>query len=295
MNYTVYKHIFPNNKIYIGITNRDVKSRWRKDGKGYINCPRMNNAIQKYGWNNVQHEILYKNLTKEEAEQKEIELIAQYKSNQRDYGYNIANGGNHKGKHSEDTKKKIKNSGASKTFFRKGKPSWNKGIPQSEEAKEKNRLAHLGKKQKKETILKRSKSLKGRKMSEETKMKIKLTKQKHYPNGYKHSKETIKKIQENRSKVRSEEAKKKQSITMKEKYKNGYVCKLKGRPSPCKKSILQYDLDGNFIRKWESISEASKYYGITASRIVLVLKNKRNSTCGYKWIYNNNALGIIIN
>ena len=45
--------------------------------------------------------------TKEEAEQMEIKLIAEYKSNQREFGYNIANGGNTIGKHSEETKRKI--------------------------------------------------------------------------------------------------------------------------------------------------------------------------------------------
>lgn len=225
-NYTVYKHTFPNGKVYIGITCQKVYKRW---GNKYANAPFMKNAIQKYGWENVKHEILFENLTQEEAEQKEIELIAQYKSNQREFGYNIANGGMHRGKTNNETKIKIKESGASKTFFKKGVSSWNKGIPQSDESKEKNRIAHLGKKQSQETILKRSNSLKGHTMSEETKMKIKLTKQKNYPNGYHHSKETIEKIQKNRNKVRSAESKAKQSTTMKEKYKNGYVSPMKGK------------------------------------------------------------------
>ncbi|MBR5303473.1 MAG: GIY-YIG nuclease family protein [Candidatus Gastranaerophilales bacterium] len=286
-NYTVYMHIFPNNKVYIGITNKNVNSRWRKNGVGYTNCPRMNNAINKYGWENVEHKILYEYLTKEEAEQKEIELIAQYKSNYREFGYNIANGGMHKGKCSEETKKKIRNSGASKTFFKKGETSWNKGIPQSSEAKEKNRIAHIGKKQSQETKLKRSKSLKGHRMSEETKLKIKQTKQEHYPNGYRHSIETINKIQENRSKIRSDEAKHKQSNTMREKYKNGYISPMIGRKAINRKPIIQLDLNDNFIREWDCISDASKYYGINSSRICLVLKKKRNQTAGYKWIYKN--------
>lgn len=284
-NYTVYKHIFPNDKVYIGITNKNVNSRWRKNGKGYINSPRMNNAIQKYGWENVKHEILYENLTKEEAEQKEIELIAQYKSNQREFGYNIANGGMHKGKCSEATKNKIKNSGASRTFFKKGEVSWNKGISQSNEAKEKNRISHLGKKQSQETKLKRSKSLKGHKMSEETKLKIKLTKQKHYPNGYHHSTKTINKIQENRSKIRSDVAKHKQANTMREKYKKGYISPMIGRKAVNRKQIIQLDLEGNFIKEWDCIADASKYYGINSSRICLVLKGKRKQTAGQKWVY----------
>ena len=285
-NYTVYMHIFPNNKVYIGITSRkNVNYRWRKNGIGYISSPKMNNAIQKYGWENIKHKILYEHLTKEEAEQKEIELIAQYKSNQREYGYNIANGGMHKGKCSEETKNKIKNSGASKTFFKKGISSWNKGIPQNEKAKEKNRISHLGKKQSEETIRKRANSLKGYKMSEETKLKMKLTKQEHYPNGYHHSKETIEKIKANRSKTRTEEAKKKQSNTMKEKYKNGYISPMIGSKAVNRKPIIQLDLNGNIIKEWDCITEAANYYGISPSRIILVLKGKRNQTIGYKWKY----------
>ena len=92
-NYTVYMHICPNNKKYIGITKLKPKDRW-KNGKSYKTQQLFFRAIQKYGWDNIKHEILFSNLTKEEAEQKEIELIALYKSNQREYRYNVENGGN---------------------------------------------------------------------------------------------------------------------------------------------------------------------------------------------------------
>ena len=105
-NYKVYRHTSPSGKTYIGITRQDVKKRW-ENGRGYKECPAFNKAIKKYGWDNIKHEILFKGLTKEEAEQKEIELIAKYKSNQKQYGYNIENGGNCCGTHSEETKRKI--------------------------------------------------------------------------------------------------------------------------------------------------------------------------------------------
>ena len=103
--YTVYMHIFPNSKKYIGITKQKPKKRWN-NGKGYKHNNYIQNAIQKYGWNNIKHKILFSNLTKEEAEQKEIELIAKYKSNDKNYGYNIENGG-HVNCVSEETKKKL--------------------------------------------------------------------------------------------------------------------------------------------------------------------------------------------
>lgn len=53
--------------------------------------PAIANAIIKYGWNNFKKEILYENLTSEEADAKEIELISFYKKGGK--CYNIASGG----------------------------------------------------------------------------------------------------------------------------------------------------------------------------------------------------------
>lgn len=92
MSYSVYKHTCPNGKIYVGITSKSPARRW-ESGCGYKDNEYFYRAIQKYGWANISHEILFGGLTKEEAEQKEIELIAQYKSNQREYGYNHSTGG----------------------------------------------------------------------------------------------------------------------------------------------------------------------------------------------------------
>ena len=90
--YSVYKHTSPKGKVYIGITSMNPLKRWN-NGRGYKHNSYFYSAIQKYGWENIKHEILFDNLTKEEAEQKEIELIAKYKSNQRGYGYNLTSGG----------------------------------------------------------------------------------------------------------------------------------------------------------------------------------------------------------
>lgn len=130
MSYFVYKHTFPNGKIYIGITNQKPEKRWGK-GNGYRRQPYIYNAIKKYGWLNIKHEILYSGLSKEEAENKETELIAKYKSNQNAFGYNIANGGNSTGTVSEKTKEKISNSLNGRP---KEKPPW-KGKHHSAETK----------------------------------------------------------------------------------------------------------------------------------------------------------------
>lgn len=94
-NWYVYIHIFPNGKKYIGITSQSLKNRWR-DGKGYKEQPIIWKAIQKYGWDNIEHKILFENLSKEEAEKKEKELIKEFDTLiYNNKGYNIQEGGLH--------------------------------------------------------------------------------------------------------------------------------------------------------------------------------------------------------
>lgn len=91
--YSVYVHTNKTNgKKYVGITRIDPKKRWRS-GQGYRGQKLFFYAIKKYGWKNFKHEILYTDLPKEEAEEKEIELIEYYKSNIQEYGYNVDKGG----------------------------------------------------------------------------------------------------------------------------------------------------------------------------------------------------------
>ena len=107
--YTVYKHTSPSGKVYIGITSVEVKRRLQ-NGTNYKNSPHFYKAILKYGLENISHDILYTNLNKEEAEEKDIELIKEYKSNIHEYGYNTESGGNSKGKSSKETREKMSKS-----------------------------------------------------------------------------------------------------------------------------------------------------------------------------------------
>ena len=89
-----------NDKKYIGITYC-VQNRWGKDGSRYLIKKKDGSyvhryfgaAIQKYGWENFKHEILFDGLTQEEAQLKEIELISFYNTNDPSYGYNLTKGG----------------------------------------------------------------------------------------------------------------------------------------------------------------------------------------------------------
>lgn len=87
----VYKHTNQiNNKSYIGITCQKPIYRWGHEGHNYQFQTKFYNAILKYGWNNFSHEILFENLTKQEALEKETELINTYNTVKE--GYNEISG-----------------------------------------------------------------------------------------------------------------------------------------------------------------------------------------------------------
>lgn len=105
--YKVYIHTnINNNKKYVGITCQEMRRR-HDYGRGYKECPRFWNAIQKHGWDAMKTEVVFSGLTKEEAERKEIYLIKKYDTTNAEFGYNIQNGGNVTGTHSELTRYKI--------------------------------------------------------------------------------------------------------------------------------------------------------------------------------------------
>jgi group I intron endonuclease len=145
-----------NGKVYIGITSNKSK-RWIKTGIAYQKCFVFFNAILKYGFNNFEHNVLFENLTKEEACKKEVELIEVYNSTNRRYGYNVSKGGeafmlgykfSDKQKKEMSEKRKGKNKGirvSPESEFKNGhtpndntrkkmskaklgKPTWNKGF-----------------------------------------------------------------------------------------------------------------------------------------------------------------------
>lgn len=91
--YSLYMHIFPNGKKYVGVTSQKPENRWLLNGIGYKGQPFMWKAIQKYGWDNVEHKILETGLIEEEAFQKEVDLINQLNLTDSKYGYNISEGG----------------------------------------------------------------------------------------------------------------------------------------------------------------------------------------------------------
>ena len=138
-----------NGKVYIGQTSQKPEKRW-DNGKGYETSPKFFNAILKYGWDNFQHNILYSNLTANEASQKEQELIKYY--NTIENGYNCEFGGLTNRKHSQETIEKLRQLNLGRNNPNYGKTASketrlkisqsHKNIPHSKEWTEKVAKAH---------------------------------------------------------------------------------------------------------------------------------------------------------
>lgn len=112
--YSVYIHINKiNNKGYVGITKQQPKVRWGKNGYNYLVKkkdgtflhPKFANAILKYGWDNFNHIILEENINPENISEREIFYSEIY--NTLEDGYNNMVGEFKGRKISEETIKKF--------------------------------------------------------------------------------------------------------------------------------------------------------------------------------------------
>lgn len=269
--YCVYKHTSPSGKVYIGITRKNPHERWR-NGRGYIGQSYFWNAIQKYGWENFIHEILHKDLTKEEAEEIEIDLIAYYKSDQRSYGYNIERGGFSPGERSEETKMKISKANRGKVLSEETKEKISQARKEcwKNEDYRKNVTNKLKKYSGKHAIWY------GRRHSEETKQKIREA---HA--GIVVTDETRKKL----SFINSGEGNpfygKKHSVKSIEKMSIAH----KGDKNGFAKMVLQLDKSGTPIKIWNCIQQASKILDVNANSISLCCRGEQKTSGGYRWLY----------
>ena len=64
-NYSVYQHVTPDGLYYFGATN-NIKQRWSGNGARYKTTS-LYPYIEKFGWDNIQHIVLFRDQTKENA------------------------------------------------------------------------------------------------------------------------------------------------------------------------------------------------------------------------------------
>lgn len=105
--YSVYCHQNKiNGKKYFGITCKVPKYRWGHNGHEY--APHyFGRAVDKYGWDNFEHIILYSGLDKDTAIMFEKYLIAEFSTKDRTYGYNLTEGGDGVKNPSEEVRRKL--------------------------------------------------------------------------------------------------------------------------------------------------------------------------------------------
>lgn len=225
--YCLYRHIRldKNECFYVGIGKKSrAYSKFHRN-KHWKNIVNTSQYIV---------EIVFDNLSKEEAIQKEIELIKYYGRVDLKSGslVNLTDGGegNFNALFSEERKRKISKANLGKKLSEQHKLSISK--------------AHLGKKRSEQHKLNMSKGNLGKKRSEEAKEKYSKAKK-----GKKLMKHVIDSI------------KKRQS-----------------------KPILQYDLNNNFIKKWESGVELAKSLHISRNYIRDYCLNIKNHNY-YKFEY----------
>ena len=234
------------------------------------------NKFEKYGWDNIKHEVLFENLTKEEAEEKEKELIALYDSSNRNFGYNIEKGGKAGDRFTPEIIEKMRKAALGRTVSAETRAKISKahkGRIFSEETKKKISQAKMGKTVSEETRRKLSEINKGNKMSEESRKKLSNSKK-----GQKFSEETRKKMSEY-AKHRSPEHLRKLSESNTGK-KKSLEQKMKAWVP-----IVQLDKDGNIIKHYGSATQAFEETGIDKRQINNCCKGRQKTAHGFVWKY----------
>lgn len=267
-NYCVYKHTSPSGKVYIGITHKEPRERW-KNGLGYRTQKRFYRAIVKYGWDSFTHEILFSGLSEQEAKDKEVELIAIYESSDKSHGYNVTLGGESMRGYipPQEVREKISkaNKGRKKPDTMRKRLSMTKtGTRASEEAKRNMSQNHAD-------ISGERNPMYGKNHSAETRQRISETRKRLFAEGVLTQPKKIrppKLTREERAKLISE--------------------RMRGENNPSYGKglgVIQLTLDGEVVREYKTIREAERETGADHVVISRCCKGRVKSAGGFRWKY----------
>lgn len=292
--YKVYAHINKiNDKIYIGQTKYTLKKRYQKTG--YRGCRYFYNAIQKYGWENFDHIVLVENLSLEMSNIIEEELIKKYNTTNHNVGYNIAFGGLNKRQSEETIKRRVE------------KIKGIKRNPLTDEQRRNISIGRTGVKVKPFTQEHRNKMSKsklasknpmyGKHMSDYTKEKLK----EHYNNVFQYNIDGTfirewKCASDASSELGVDVSNISRCCNNITKTSNGYIWRyekdVQDKNDICieneKPKIFQYNKNGEYVAKFNSVREAFELTGIKKTGIRGCLSGRLKSSGGYMWSYNNN-------
>lgn len=307
----IYKITSPSNKIYIG-QSKNIYSRWNayKYFQRDYDCYKKRNknslifkSFKKYGYRNHKFEIL-EICNELELNKKEIFYIKKYNSNVlfgSKIGLNLHEGGNRpptKRKMTEE--EKIKISLKNKENHKLGK--YKKTL---KPILKKDNLGNLIKRYNSKTELYKEENFTDSFFRNNFFEHNKL-----YKNGFCYSFENKNqfkhKIKIKKQKIKKEKVKNKKpkrtheelsvffkKINTGRKHINRKLPKMtdkfkkhiKKLHENNKTKVIQYDLDGNFIKEFSSIKSAAEETNAKYQAIVRVCLGKRKSAYGYKWSY----------
>ena len=256
--YCAYVHINKiDRKIYVGQTiyGDTPNKRWR-NGRGYKDNVYFYRAVQKYGWDNFEHEIIASRLTKEEANNFERLLIATLKTYDNNFGYNLTLGGegllgfclsNEQIQKQKDTMKK---------YF--SNPEYIQRMRDVAPKRKVYQFTLFG-----DFIAEYSSSMDAQRATgihSGDISKCAFGKKSHVKDYIFLFEEDIKNI--------------KQKVD-----KYNHTRKLR------KEKIVQLLPDGTFIKEWDNTSHAGNVLGINYKNIRAVCRNEREYAGGFKWMY----------
>ena len=272
-----------NGKIYIG---QDRNNNPNYYGSGKL----LKLAIRKYGKENFKKEILEECKSEEHLNEREIYWIDKCDSVNRGIGYNISDG-------SKEGDRKIGHEIAKNGIFNYWVEKYGKKEADKRRDSKIEKLRIIGKegtnltkKGRYNIWLEKYGKIEADRRHEEWRLKISQFQQYKLENGWKHSDDAKKKISKARLGTRLSEETKEKLRKPKPKGFSEKLSKIKKGvstgPSKRRKVVEQLDLDGNFIRTWESISKVEqelRIYNINA-----VCKGKQQTAGGYRWKYKTN-------
>ena len=259
--YSVYIHKWKDGRVYIGKTVKDPEIRWNR-GEGYINSKNVYAAIKEVGWDNIEHIILARGLSREEACYMESALIAEYGGINHPLVLNVQSGGDYGYTISEDAKEEIRQLAIERY----------KNNPQlAINAKEKNIEYY---KNHPEAVEKARKNT--------------LNFHKEHPERGKEHGEYMKKYYQDHPELAEQVAKR-----MKEFYKN-HPELVEAARERASSPVRQFSKKGEYIATYKSIKEASKITGIDEELIFNSLGKASNTGGGYIWKYDDGKVYPII-
>lgn len=66
-------------------------------------------------------------------------------------------------------------------------------------------------------------------------------------------------------------------------YNNSFGTRLKRAAESRKRAVLQFDKEGNFIKKYNSVNEAAASCGKSYTNIIACIRGRQKTCGGYKW------------